>query len=79
MSDIVEKVARAIYQADKPSHHADWEVAAKTEGNRAHWHKVARAAITAMRVPTEKMLEAPGVAGVTMDADWPAMIDEALK
>ena len=43
--ELVERVARAIYNAEKPRHHADWEVFTTVDGNRDHALSVARAAI----------------------------------
>jgi hypothetical protein len=77
MSEIVEAVARAIYEAEKPNHHAGWEVFSKIGNNRDFQMKIARAAIEAMREPTEKMINR-GYATRPTKACWQAMIDAAL-
>jgi hypothetical protein len=46
---LIERVARAIYQAGKPTHHADWKDFVRIEGNRDALHRVAIAAIEAMQ------------------------------
>lgn len=76
MSEMVERVARAI---------ADNIQAALPDGVVVDYHYAARAAIEAMRRPTEAMVDA----GYDFTADpcwredfikgWQAMIDEALK
>lgn len=74
MSEMIERVARAICRSD-----ADWE------GNSWKQHvNEARAAIEAMRVPTQEMKEAVRLVGGTQAlayglAAWPTMIDAALK
>ena len=45
----VERVARKIYEAEKPNHHAEWEIFSRLEGNRKFMFSVARAAIAADR------------------------------
>jgi hypothetical protein len=67
---LVEKVARAL---------------AETHGKSAVWHDFqgeACAAIAAMRVPSQAMLEAAG-AGVIdyshIDQEWQLMVDTALS
>jgi len=78
MSDMVERVARTIYE----SHNfvESWD--SLKDVWRPAWLEQAHAAIAAMRDPTEEMLEAPD------DGDtnprmrryiWRAMIDEALR
>lgn len=73
MSEMVERVAQAICGDDNPANILE-----------IHRHR-ARAAIAAMREPTEGMVEAGQNSGVIYDAGlvphhvWQAMIDEALK
>lgn len=43
------------------------------------WDAQARAAIAAMREPTEEMLDATGLRHGAPLANWQAMIDAALK
>ena len=57
--DMIERVARAV------------EIAAKVNGR--NWDKIARAAIEAMREPTEAMLD------YGTRPTWQTMIDMALK
>lgn len=88
---MVERVARAMYEAaaqDLQSKYAieldemvdcPWEY----QPERDHWYHYARAAITAMREPTEAMLDVGGdwyVEHPREDAleKWQAMIDAAL-
>ena len=58
MTTKLEQVARAIYERSKPSHHAGWDIFARSDGNRDHAISVARAAIEAMRGPTTGMKRA---------------------
>ena len=63
MSEMIEKVARAIYRemtivsrGDVPD---DWEeIGPDHQGNRDDWMSIARAAIEAMREPIKVQLEA---------------------
>jgi hypothetical protein len=101
MSEMAERVARAIYQSQEEYRCAElsklhghnysflpWEDAPE------HWRNMAmgsaRAAIEAMREPTEKMIEAGTVGWDALDGSgvrpmfapqrpYRAMIDEALK
>lgn len=69
MSEMVERVAQAICGDDNPA-------------NILTIHRIrARAAIEAMREPTEAMVYADTVKEWPSDAcaAWKAMIDEALK
>jgi hypothetical protein len=78
MSEMVERVARAIYAAGKDDYAWPWDELNETrkEGVR----DVARAAIAAMREPTEAMLQAGSdIAHVVTLDDWEYMIDEALE
>ena len=72
-SSMAERVGQAI---------AD-EVIKRESINADEWPIIARAAIAAMREPTERMVEAGESAdSVGMGAPrdvWPAMIDAALK
>jgi len=79
MSEMVEHVARAM--ADKLSE--------QQFGSTTPWHdpefrqnamEVARAAIKAMREPTENMIRAGYLADtLALEDAWREMIDEALK
>lgn len=68
--DMVEKVARAIKDAMQPKG-AEWG---------GGYEEAARAAISAMREPTEEMVEAGAAADdcAGFDAIWPTMISAAL-
>ena len=76
MSEMVERVARAIYIAEMGNLNR-YDDVMMSEGAR----EMARAAIEAMRVPTQKMLCAAWM--VDHEAypgeEWGAMIDAALK
>lgn len=79
MSEMILRVARA-------AHDAQWEEPFPAEGSIAYAVaiQVARAAIEAMRVPTEGMYLAAWNAEVSCSYTesahaWAAMIDEALK
>ena len=84
---MVERVARALFEKQQPHHagaHVQWnnENEDWCEEDRDGFRDLARAAIAAMREPTEGMLAA-GLAellgyGEARDV-WPAMIDAALK
>jgi hypothetical protein len=69
MTDMVERVARAIYAAEC------WDTA--TPGFYQH---AARAAIAAMREPTDEMVDAAWEPSVPPGnvAIWQAMIDAAM-
>lgn len=73
MSEIVERVARAIEAVDRSL----WV----GENRKAYFESAARAAIEAMRGPTEAMLDAatPDMSNGEKLWIWQAMIDEALK
>ena len=72
MSDMIERVARAV------------EIAAKVNGR--NWDKIALAAIEAMREPTEAMINGLRIAQECGDSTaalwaplvWRSMIDTAL-
>jgi len=69
MSEMIERVAKAIYEAMDLSDGLDG-TAAKT---------YARAAIEAMREPTEAMLNASYLTSWDADEVWKDMIDAALQ
>jgi hypothetical protein len=73
MTDLVKRVARAIAKAANPM---PWDML--DEDAVRSYHLQARAAIAAMREPTEAMIEAvPDV--MTASEAWQAMIDAALS
>lgn len=71
MSDMVERVARAMF-AD--TNEGPWE--SERYDNHHIYLSNARAAIKAMREPTEAMMH---VAWAIADGEWQAMIDAALE
>lgn len=75
--DMVEKVARAIWTMRMEG---GWNSYDELPDNRkATVRTYARAAIEAMREPTELMFNAGhDCAGFGVDDGWPAMIDAAL-
>lgn len=82
MTEMIERVARAIFAA-KSQTHTTWEQC--DWGYRTMKMKEARAAIEALREPTEGMVKAADRRNDDNDdeeatlANWQAMIDEALK
>lgn len=89
MSEMVERVAEAIFEALGTCGNADLMAGAGTidfnpETERRVKQLIARAAIEAMRYPTEAMKKA-GAYQVEYDHEgnlfraWESMIDEALK
>lgn len=68
---MIERVAKAIDAASQPAGKPDYKILMEN---------CARAAIEAMREPTERMLAA-GMKeeGVDLLSEWKAMIDDALK
>lgn len=83
MSEMVQRVSRAIW-ASKPRHHSlrDYDQNA-TDLEKWEVDRAARAAIEAMREPTQLMIFEGNGHGTCEDGDcfevWQAMIDEALK
>lgn len=80
---MIEKVAKAIWSQ---THISKWENDSMSEildGVKADCREQARAAIIAMRKPTEEMREAGRIWEdceiVSYDAIWEGMIDAALK
>jgi hypothetical protein len=76
---MIERVARAICEAKLWP--GAWEK--ETEGNREEWRMLARAAIEAMREPTDAMLACGEQWGLPSDPmglkRWQEMIDAALE
>ena len=90
MSELIESVARALYETE--TGRSDWgEETEWMDGRqRAYWCDMARAAILAMREPTQEMLNEPvPLSGGGTECDyateedrrdhWQAMIDVALE
>ena len=90
MSEMVERVARVVHQSFNDKNIGilgTFEML--SDGDRAVLLHVARAAIAAMREPSERMTAAPGKSGVRAgdyemsayeaEQAWKYMIDEALK
>ena len=94
MSDMVERVAKTLYETMYPQernqHLPEWFVAG--DGCRDLFMRYARAAIAAMREPTEAMCKAANgqdaskfpltpvdVQAVLTAKKWQAMIDAALS
>ena len=94
MSEMVERVARAVAAADwraeidEASEPERWLEAAiaydlTNDNGRFRYDEIARAAIEAMREPTEAMIDAGYAVGYSpdplpTDLVWRAMIDAAL-
>jgi hypothetical protein len=92
MSEMIERVAKAIYEADGFCL-GGWSVdkawPADREDVRAKYRQLACTAIAAMRDPTDAMADAPDVyAGLDDEYGltrrqtipvWQAMVDQALK
>jgi hypothetical protein len=67
---MIERVARAICEkACGAAVVADWDGPETTEGFREHWRGLARAAIAAMREPTEEMQRVGFLANRFSNAD----------
>ena len=79
MSEMVDRVAKALsdqMEADMPSFTVmSWDKC--TDQAREVFRKRARAAIEAMREPTERMSDC--ISSYDNPTIWQAMIDEALK
>lgn len=81
MSEMVERVAAAM-RAVAEYEDANWGEPAR---NIENWPEIARAAIEALKVPTDAMIEA-GDNATTLDslpdvflAQWQAALDAALR
>ena len=74
MSEMIERVARAICEAERMNPD-------DALGGWVHWRDAARAAIEAMREATEEMFEmghSELIEGGDIHSAWHAMIDQAL-
>ncbi len=61
MSEMIERVAKAIYEEDDPWHKAwPWPNLNESQGSPEPYRRIAAAAIKAMREPSDQMLEAVG-------------------
>jgi hypothetical protein len=83
MSEMIERVARAIYLVQAKADGWDDEQSFDLQVDM-HWENCiphARAAIAAMREPTEGMIAAWCAVGIDQDPRdyWAAGIDEVLK
>lgn len=85
---MVERVARALHKfGGAPDYKFDWLPGGEWEdigeNPQAFLKEIARAAIAAMRTPTDKMLDAMNpsfrYAGIVIPEAWAAAIDAALK
>lgn len=77
MSEMVERVAQAIYEGpDRDIYLTPWPEL--REKDRDHFIAVARSAIQAMREPTEQMVFAADWQERGTYAAWRAMIDAAI-
>lgn len=74
MSEMVERVARAIHAAAHLSFNSDWDKLTYREG----YYAAARAAIEAMREPTFDPEAVSYHRGMTRADWWRAMIEAAL-
>jgi hypothetical protein len=89
MSEVVERVARAMWESEpiiygwshsERKKHGTWDAAVKNDCYGVGIYRgFARAAIEAMGEPTEAMCRAGRQAQPTVTYIYEAMIDEALK
>ena len=81
---MLEKVARAIFEARYPSAARWWDMSGYADADKARAQKDAHAAISAMREPTSEMKRSPGIqtncpmCGGHIEG-WHTMIDRALN
>lgn len=70
MTGMIERVAKAIYEADDPWSSAfEWPVMGSERQSADEYRRIAKAAIEAMREPTETMLDAGYVS--QLPDNWP--------
>lgn len=82
MNEMVERVARALWALEENTDCHEWEPL--SEFRKDATREKARAAISAMREPTDEMVDAALHAthplhGIDPASRWHAMIDAALK
>lgn len=82
MSELVERVAKAIFMSQYLVEESDWpdrvQFCCSHDANA--FRDSAKAAIEAMREPTDEMIDAVGSDwGSHLKDNWETMIDEALK
>ncbi len=86
--EMIERVAKAMFLHKYPNGIQAWNM--KHAGKNSMWHKYARAAIEAMREPTEAMVKSFSIKDPVVSigpGEWPkimvliyeGMIDAALK
>jgi hypothetical protein len=77
---MIERVARAIYEADDPWSSAfEWPTMGSEKQSADEYRRIARAAIEAMMEPTEAMSNISGDGTSTSRRIYQAMLREALK
>lgn len=80
MSEMIDRVAKAICRAEIGSIGPyGFDLEETGQQSAAHWRSLARAAIAAMREPTQVMLDAGWDSRSVPRYCWENMIDEALK
>lgn len=88
MSEMVERVARGLWESEpvifawgpQERHRIPWDVAVERDlAGVGIFRQFARAAIKAMREPTEAMCDAGDEYNGNDRAVWQSMIDAALK
>ncbi|WIA54360.1 hypothetical protein N6H05_14935 [Sphingobium sp. WTD-1] len=84
MSEMIERVAKAIYEEDDPWHKAwPWPDLNEKQGTADAYRRIAAAAIKAMREPTFPMVKAmfntkDDGGGSLHERKWQSAIDAAL-
>lgn len=84
MSEMIERVAKAIYEEDDPWHKAwPWPNLNESQGSPEPYRRIAAAAIKAMREPSFPMIQAmfnttDDGSGQLHERKWKAAIDAAL-
>ena len=77
MNEMIERVAKAIYYRGCPDDKPFEDI---PEVFKAGWFRIAKAAIKAMKEPTEAMLDAGAYdLDMTLKQQWKLMIEAALK
>ena len=80
MSEMVERVARAIFKnfQETQDNHLRKDTWEQRPDLTPYHMAAARAAIAAMREPTEEMAKSTGYSGLAMRIVWQGMIDKVL-